>query len=42
VALSHSTVSGIVDRLQARGIVTRSTDSKDRRLTRIALTSSPP
>jgi DNA-binding MarR family transcriptional regulator len=37
VALSHSTVSGIVDRLQARGIVTRSTDSKDRRLTRIAV-----
>ena len=37
VALSHSTVSGIVDRLQARGMVTRSTDGKDRRLTRIAV-----
>lgn len=37
VALSHSTVSGIIDRLQARGMVTRSTDSADRRLTRIAV-----
>lgn len=38
VALSHSTVSGIVDRLQARGMVARSADSADRRLTRIAVT----
>lgn len=38
VALSHSTVSGIVDRLQAKGLVARSTDSADRRLTRIAVT----
>lgn len=38
VALSHSTVSGIVDRLQAKGMVARSTDSADRRLTRIAVT----
>src|SRR6185437_3781590 len=33
VALSHSTVSGIVDRLQARGMIERSTDAADRRLT---------
>jgi DNA-binding MarR family transcriptional regulator len=38
VSLSHSTVSGIVDRLQARGMVERSTNSADRRLTRIAVT----
>lgn len=38
VALSHSTVSGIVDRLQTKGMVVRSTDSTDRRLTRIAVT----
>lgn len=38
VALSHSTVSGIVDRLQAKGLVARSTDDTDRRLTRIAVT----
>jgi MarR family transcriptional regulator, organic hydroperoxide resistance regulator len=38
VSLSHSTVSGIVDRLQARGMAARSTDSTDRRLTRIAVT----
>ena len=38
VSLSHSTVSGIVDRLQTKGIAARSTDSADRRLTRIAVT----
>ena len=38
VALSHSTVSGIVDRLQAKGLVARSTDDADRRLSRIAVT----
>jgi len=38
VALSHSTVSGIVDRLQARGMVARTPDSADRRLTHIAVT----
>ncbi|MGH8180140.1 MAG: MarR family winged helix-turn-helix transcriptional regulator [Steroidobacteraceae bacterium] len=38
VALSHSTVSGIVDRLQARGMVARRPDSADRRLTHIAVT----
>ena len=36
--LSHSTTSGIVDRLQARGYVTRTTDDRDRRMTRIAPT----
>lgn len=40
VSLSHSTVSGIVDRLQAKGMVTRSIDSTDRRLTRIAVTAA--
>lgn len=39
VALSHSTVSGIVDRLQAKGMVARSTDKVDRRLTHIAVTN---
>jgi DNA-binding MarR family transcriptional regulator len=39
VALSHSTVSGIVDRLEAKDLVARSTDSADRRLTRIAVTA---
>lgn len=38
VALSHSTVSGIVDRLQARGMVARNADSADRRLTHISVT----
>ena len=38
VSLSHSTVSGIVDRLQAKGMVARNTDTADRRLTRIAVT----
>jgi DNA-binding MarR family transcriptional regulator len=36
--LGHSTVSGIVDRLQTRGIVQRLPDSADRRYTRVALT----
>jgi DNA-binding MarR family transcriptional regulator len=40
VSLSHSTVSGIVDRLQQRGMVTRSTDNTDRRLTRIAVSAA--
>lgn len=38
VSLSHSTVSGIVDRLETKGMAARSTDSEDRRLTRIAVT----
>lgn len=33
--LSHSTTSGIVDRLQARGLVTRENDQNDRRYTRV-------
>jgi DNA-binding MarR family transcriptional regulator len=37
LAIGHSTVSGIVDRLQARGIVQRQADPKDRRYTRIWL-----
>ena len=36
--LGHSTVSGIIDRLQTRGIVQRLTDPADRRYTRVALT----
>src|SRR5215471_16032096 len=38
VSLSHSTVSGIVDRLAARGMLERHTDSKDRRFSRIRVT----
>ena len=36
--LSHSTTSGIVDRLQARGLVTREQDANDRRYTRVEVT----
>jgi DNA-binding MarR family transcriptional regulator len=36
VSLAHSTVSGIVDRLQARGFVVRRRDEADRRATVIA------
>lgn len=35
--LSHSTVSGIVDRLQQRGLVGRTPDPRDRRYSRILL-----
>lgn len=35
VSLSHSTVSGIVDRLQKRGMVERRPDPADGRITRI-------
>lgn len=35
--LSHSTVSGIVDRLQRRGFVGRTSDPKDRRYSRMFL-----
>jgi DNA-binding MarR family transcriptional regulator len=38
LGLSHSTVSGIVDRLEARGLVQRAADPADRRYTRIAVT----
>jgi DNA-binding MarR family transcriptional regulator len=39
VSLAHSTVSGIVDRLQARGMVVRSKDKTDGRATVIAPSS---
>jgi DNA-binding MarR family transcriptional regulator len=35
VCLAHSTVSGIVDRLEKRGLVTRKISEKDRRVTQI-------
>jgi DNA-binding MarR family transcriptional regulator len=38
LGLSHSTVSGIVDRLQRRGYVSRKVDTADRRITRIGVT----
>ena len=38
VGMTHSTASGIVDRLQARGLVRRTPDASDRRRTRIAVT----
>ena len=38
LGLAHSTVSGIVDRLEARGLVKRRPGKTDARLTRIAVT----
>jgi DNA-binding MarR family transcriptional regulator len=38
LALGHSTLSGIVDRLAAKGIVQRTPSPDDRRYTRISLT----
>ena len=38
VGLAHSTVSGIVDRLQARGLLERKPSEEDRRFTIIAVT----
>jgi DNA-binding MarR family transcriptional regulator len=38
VGMNHSTASGIVDRLQSRGLVRRMQDASDRRRTRIAVT----
>jgi DNA-binding MarR family transcriptional regulator len=38
LGLAHSTVSGIVDRLQERGMVQRRTSETDRRVTRIGVT----
>src|SRR5262249_717452 len=38
VSLSHSTASGIVDRLVARGMLERRVNSTDRRFTRIVVT----
>ena len=35
VGLAHSTVSGIVDRLERQGLVERHTDVRDRRVTKI-------
>ncbi len=40
VGLAHSTVSGIVDRLEKRGVVRRLPDSDDRRFSRIAVTDA--
>ena len=36
--MSHSTASGIVDRLQSRGLIRRTQDTADRRRTSIAVT----
>jgi MarR family transcriptional regulator, organic hydroperoxide resistance regulator len=38
LGLAHSTVSGIVDRLEARGMVERRTDDRDQRATSITVT----
>jgi DNA-binding MarR family transcriptional regulator len=38
LGLAHSTVSGIVDRLEKRGMVERKTDDADRRVSRIVPT----
>jgi DNA-binding MarR family transcriptional regulator len=40
LGLSHSTASGIVDRLQTRGLVRRTEDATDRRRTPIAVTEN--
>ncbi|HTC74411.1 MAG TPA: MarR family transcriptional regulator [Edaphobacter sp.] len=40
VSLAHSTVSGIVDRLEKQGLIERQTHSTDRRIT--LLVASPP
>ncbi len=40
LGMSHSTASGIVDRLEARGLVRRTPDARDRRRTAIAVTDS--
>jgi MarR family transcriptional regulator, organic hydroperoxide resistance regulator len=39
LGMGHSTASGIVDRLQARGFVRRAEDAADRRRTRISVTA---
>ena len=38
LGMSHSTASGIVDRLQAQGLVRRTPDATDRRRTQITVT----
>jgi DNA-binding MarR family transcriptional regulator len=40
LGLAHSTVSGIVDRLQERGLVERRVDKADKRITRLAVTQT--
>ena len=40
LSMSHSSASGIVDRLQARGLVRRTEDASDRRRTTIAVTEN--
>lgn len=40
VHLSHATVTGILDRLEKRGLVKRQRDQKDKRIVRIYLTES--
>lgn len=40
LSMSHSTASGIVDRLEARGLVRRTADAADRRRTVIAVTEN--
>ena len=40
LGMSHSTASGIVDRLEARGLVRRSPDATDRRRTAIEITDN--
>jgi DNA-binding MarR family transcriptional regulator len=38
LGLAHSTVSGIIDRLEARGLVKRQTSATDKRMIRIEVT----
>lgn len=38
MGLAHSTVSGIVDRLEKRELVTRQVDPDDRRISRVVVT----
>lgn len=38
MGLSHSTISGIVDRLERKGLVKRIQDLQDRRITKVTLT----
>jgi DNA-binding MarR family transcriptional regulator len=40
LGMSHSTASGIVDRLESRGLVRRTQDAADRRRTEVAVTAS--
>jgi DNA-binding MarR family transcriptional regulator len=40
ISLAHSTVSGIVDRLEKRGLIERRPDDADRRLSRIHASSA--